>query len=49
MSQESILKKLQDTVEAEEQKNQQKLQSYESQLNSVKQLCCCVSRMHSLL
>jgi len=33
--QESILKTLQETVEAEEQKNSQKLQLYETQLNSV--------------
>jgi len=33
--QESILKKLQDTVESEEQKNLQQLQLYETQLNSV--------------
>jgi len=32
---ESILKTLQDTVEAEEEKNSQKLQSYEAQLKSV--------------
>jgi len=37
--QESILKTLQDTVEAEEQKNAQKLQSYETQLQSVNRIC----------
>ena len=40
--QESILKTLQDTVEAEELKSSQKLHSYETQLDSVNRSACCM-------